>query len=924
LGKLHFLNWSVSVFLWLASSCIAADAPVAVIENLNEPFDLSPYIEYIEDSDRSITYEQLQAGVFEDKWQLNTDRYFVGRNAQSRYWFRFTVRYAEDVSALRPLLYLPNKPGNLLELNLWIPNATAPVVGNVLQPIHSGYFHPSPQADIPVLRYSFILPVERTVYSVIGWVDNCGIIPAILPFSLLTEAQLKATNNQTQDIQTAFYAIMFALLLYNTCLFISLKKPMYGVYLLFLSSAIFICSTMDGEIKLILDIGSERLYYLISLAGLLLGLFYITFISVTLDKFQFSELLQKVFRYLFWLGVVVTLYGAFSFSYQQVAKITQFYSVPVMIFALLSIITALRRKIFIAKYLLLAEISTLFGATIFFLLLYGFVPVNLFTLWSFELGFLGESLLLSLALAAHTRFSQLQAINNLQKFEKLYEGSIKGRFQFNLPKNSLRCNNAMAHIFGYQNKEALIAASDGNLTPRGIWKSRELWEPLTRRGYITGLELPLVSTATQQEVWVSTTLQVLERDPEGKPTVLEGTMLNITEKKLKEQADKDRLFIQSQSQARSQFFASMSHELRTPLTAILGYSEAILSDTVEPNFIQNAITRIQHSGKHLLQIINDLLDLSKVEEQRLEVECRQVRLAPLIEEVKNTLDILVENKGLQLNIIYQYPLPTIFSSDATRIKQILINLCGNAIKFTEAGGITISVSCDREQQQLSVAITDTGIGLTPEQMNKLFTAFGQADITTTRHYGGTGLGLYLSQQLAQRLGGAISVASQYGVGSTFTLSIATGSLTNVEWLAGDLAHEVKRLPDTIPRLTGQVLYAEDNEDNQLLIRDLVQLTGASITAVGNGKKALEYCERNPVDLVLTDVRMPILDGIELTKILLSKNSALPVVAITATLLDEEITELKAIGFKEVLRKPVSRQALYAALNQFLRRRSERE
>jgi signal transduction histidine kinase len=170
-----------------------------------------------------------------------------------------------------------------------------------------------------------------------------------------------------------------------------------------------------------------------------------------------------------------------------------------------------------------------------------------------------------------------------------------------------------------------------------------------------------------------------------------------------------------------------------------------------------------------------MLDLSKVEAQQLEIEQSQVYLLPLIEEVKDTLGVLAENKGLALTIDCHFPLPQIITSDPTRIKQILLNLGGNAIKFTASGGVSIAIAWNKAQQQLSFAITDSGIGLTPEQLDKLFEAFTQADVNIARHYGGTGLGLHFSRQLAQMLGGDITVNSTYGKGSTFTVLLSTNS-----------------------------------------------------------------------------------------------------------------------------------------------------
>ncbi len=1024
----------------------ASEHLIAVIENLNAPFDLSPYIEYIEDPDRSITYEKIQSGEYDDKWLRNTEHYFIGHHVENRYWFRFTVQYQDDFSDLKPVLYLPIHPHNLLELLLWIPdtqNASEPV-----RQINTGYLQPISQHDIPNQRFVFYTPLTQSTYTVVGWVDNRHTaIPALLPFKIMTKQQFESTDQQSRDIAIIFYAIMFTLLLYNGCLYVSLKQPLYGFYLLFLSTAIFACAGMDGTTRLLWPNTPQINFRLILANSGALPFFYTLFIWAALDRFHYSPRLSKCFCYFFWLGILVVLHNSITPFLNQANALSQLYGGLTMPFLLLAILTAIKERLPIANYLLIAEVCAISGGTTFLLMLQGLLPVTVFTTWPLHAGFLSEAILLSLALAARTRLAQQQSITHLEKYASLYEDSIKGRFQFNLLDNSMKCNEAMARIFGFENKAALLAVNHSENRALKIWSDKNLMGPVFQQGFVTDYEIPIVSAATQKEVWVSLTMQVIKnvqgkpistdgtmvditerklreklqqdyktlfdqspqglftysfkdacftcndawarmhgfinaealqknggtlskdtslligsysndelfrllqqngkilnlesqtklaiheannpdhkiwislsleliRDETGKADFIEGSCTDITERKLKEEAEKEKLFVLSQNQAKSQFFASMSHELRTPLTAILGYSEAALSDDVQLDFINNAAKRINHSGKHLLQIINDILDISKVEAQQLEIEQTQVYLLPLMEEVNDTLGILVENKGLSFVINYQFPLPKIITSDATRIKQILLNLCGNAIKFTDKGGVAIAIRCDKDKQLLTFDIHDTGIGLKSEQIDKLFAAFMQADAATTRNYGGTGLGLHLSKQLAQKLGGDITVSSTYGQGSTFTVTIATDSLKNVEWY--------KRLPgstdqqDTsIPRLTGHVLYAEDNEDNQRLVKDIVEQTGVKITVASNGKKALELCEQHNFDLVFTDVRMPIIDGVELTKILLGKNPELPVVVITATLMDIEIEEFNAVGFKRILRKPIDRQAIVEVLSEYL-------
>ncbi len=929
--------------LWLwAVAAIAADHPTAVlckdalmprahgcagavIAHLDEPFDLNPYVEYIEDVDHTFSYEKLQAGEYEGLWQRNTERYFIGRNSQSRYWFRIQIHYQEDFSALEPVLYIPNHPSLLAELTLWIPDST-----NSVRQFTTGSLQPFSQRDLTSHQYAFRPPLNKTSYIVVGMVDNARlVIPALLPLKLLSKQQFEATNRQNRNFIVAFHSIMIAMLLYNGFLYISLKQRVYGFYLLFLSQAILNCAFIDGSTMRWLWPDAAQLNFRLSqMNAAFVGLCYLMFVWEALDRLHFSPRLAKVFQAAFLLGVLLIVHNAFT-PFQNLANALQVYAATATTLVLIAIYAAIRQRLPTANYLLVAEICIAAGSTIFMLMMNGKLPIHGLTFWPLHLGFLGEALLLSLALAERTRIFQQQAIENLQQFELLYEDSVEGLFEFNLLDNSLKCNNAMAKLFGYSSREAMMKSDDIENQTTQLWSNQEFIVPLFKNGFLTDYEMPITGDVIKKAIWVSVTMRVVNNE-QGAPYSVEGSMIDITERKLKEKAEKEKLLVVTNNQARSKFFASMSHELRTPLTAILGYTEAALNPRVELEFIKTALGRIHHSGNHLLQIINDLLDLSKVEAQKLEVEQQQVYLLPLLEEVKETIEVLIKNKNLNFTVALCFPLPKIITSDATRIMQVLINLCSNAIKFTDRGSVTLAVRCEKEKQTLIFTIKDTGIGLHPEQVNNLFDIFSQinpvsqaesaaqADSASLRNYVGAGLGLHLAKQLAHKLGGDITVDSIFGKGSTFNFTVATSSLDNCEWLYQQPNESV--IPHarvSIPSLSGSVLYAEDNEDNQRLVKNIVERTGAEITIVSNGKRALELCNAKTFDLVLTDVRIPMINGVVLTKLLLENNPRLPVVAITATLMDAEIEEFKKVGFKRILRKPIDRQAIYEIMQVYL-------
>ena len=318
----------------------------------------------------------------------------------------------------------------------------------------------------------------------------------------------------------------------------------------------------------------------------------------------------------------------------------------------------------------------------------------------------------------------------------------------------------------------------------------------------------------------------------------------------------------SANHSKSVFLANMSHEIRTPLSAIIGFSETLLLPNQSMPERVDAIRTIIRSGNHLLRIINDILDVSKIEAEKIEVEHIPVHLFETIDDVEAIVSPLALEKNLRFEIDYQFPLPTHINSDPLRLKQIMINLCNNAIKFTQHGSVRIKVNCDRQQQRLTFKVIDTGIGLTDAQVGSVFSAFTQADASITRQYGGTGLGLYLSQQLAVMLGGSITVQSTPEVGSCFTVIVATGNLNDTVFVNQRIVQDstdAAPLPREVT-VRGDVLLVEDNIDNQKLISLFLRRAGARTDTAENGQRAVELATQRAYDLILMDLQMPVMGG----------------------------------------------------------------
>ena len=409
----------------------------------------------------------------------------------------------------------------------------------------------------------------------------------------------------------------------------------------------------------------------------------------------------------------------------------------------------------------------------------------------------------------------------------------------------------------------------------------------------------------------------LIRDESGEPIRMIGGMTDLSERHARLQAEQA-------NELKGQFLANMSHEIRTPLNAILGTAHLAL--TSDPSDRQRSyLEQIQRGGKALLRVVNDILDFSKVEAGRVELEEIELVLDEVIEDVLAVLALEARQKGLAMLVEVAPAVPPRLIGDVTRLGQILLNLLGNAIKFTQSGQVTLGVDLESESPDhivLKFAVKDTGIGLTDEQIEGLFTAFSQADNSITRKYGGSGLGLALCRSLVELMEGRIAVESKPGKGSVFTF---TARLARAA-AGGDLQKlsRPERAELMFSDVRGaRVLLVEDNATNQLIARELLERAGMHVEVADNGREALERVRAQPLenhwDIVLMDVQMPEMDGYSATAAIrrIPDFERLPIIALTAHVLADERTRCYQAGMNDYISKPIDPDELLATMHRWL-------
>ncbi|SFC75921.1 hybrid sensor histidine kinase/response regulator [Pseudoalteromonas denitrificans] len=374
------------------------------------------------------------------------------------------------------------------------------------------------------------------------------------------------------------------------------------------------------------------------------------------------------------------------------------------------------------------------------------------------------------------------------------------------------------------------------------------------------------------------------------------------------------------NQLKSRFLANMSHEIRTPLTAIIGFTEQMLFKEV-PDVKDSHLNTVLRNSKHLLELINNILDLSKIEAEKLEIEQQKCELAQLVEDINSVIKVLADGKNLEFKINYHYPLPHSINSDITRLKQVLLNICTNAVKFTEQGYVNLSILYIPQIEQLKFIITDSGIGMSKNELQRIFKPFEQADSSTTRRFGGTGLGLCISKNLANLLGGDVEVSSEKGIGSRFSLTIATNNQgKEFKLLESNVdLNPVKEIKQKIEsaHYDARILVAEDNLDNQELIRLLLEHWGLNPEFANNGSEAVEMALTNDYDLILMDMQMPIMGGQEATQMLRHTAYDGPIIALTANVMKHDVDTYIEAGCNEALAKPIDKKELEFTLEKYL-------
>lgn len=519
------------------------------------------------------------------------------------------------------------------------------------------------------------------------------------------------------------------------------------------------------------------------------------------------------------------------------------------------------------------------------------------------------------------------------RLQNVVDGTHVGTWEWKVQTGETIFNDEWARIVGYELSELLPLSFEtwtNLLHPEDLENAKQNLER-----HFSG-ETPFYECELRMRhkdgswVWVLARGRVALWSPDGKPLMMAGTHLDITERKLaEEELIEAKKLAESAVIAKSRFLATMSHEIRTPMNAIIGLSRLALDKNV-PDDVRDYLGKINSSSEGLLGILDDILDYSKIEAGKLQIMNDHFDLDVVFENLQSLFLDRADEKNIALYIKVADDTPTDLIGDALRLQQVLSNLIANAIKFTDIGSVDVQVrplQREASQARLHFSVTDTGIGISENDISKLFQPFSQVDASSTRRFGGTGLGLAISRNLLQLMGSDLQVKSIAGKGTTFSfelvISLASDQLHRIldrrhdERHAGTLSHDL--------RLKGQalagtyVLVAEDNRINQQVVREFLLLSGIQVDIAENGKVVLDLLEQHHYDCILMDVHMPVMDGMEATR-QIRKNAAyqsLPIIALTAGVTKEEREGCLTSGMNDFIAKPVNPEELIATLAKWI-------
>ncbi len=922
-GGMSAVRIGLWVVLWCLCCTVArAETPALTIYN-SEEYPLADYVDFFEDPERKLTFDDIRSPAINDQFKKLQNKLFTYGITYSNLWFRAKLRYPEGAPnyALQKRWLFEVARTLLNEADLYIIRADGRVQ-------HMSSDIRTPFSQRPLSHHYSVFPVDLSLgEEVTLYLKIWNYTSTYVPQTLWSEAGLAKKTAHEGFLYGIYYGGLIFICVYNLLLYFSSRDIGYFYYVGYLL-AILLFTGIDvgpgvalfGEDRQF----EKRLVLTFLWLAILMG-------SIFIHKFLDFKTHHPVLHYfmqaaivLMCIAMVVSHYYDPTSSVRFAAGFTS--TVGGMIF--LASAYALYAGNPNAPYFLSAWFMNLVGLLIYSLIVRGVLPAHPVLLSALPVGIWLEAIILSQALANRIKQSEKavfaanqRAIENLALYRSVFDNALEGLYQMSLSGRLLSANPAFARMLGYSSATRVL--KEGNQAIKRLYAAPDLQlQQLALTGNLQ--EETDINSETGHQAHVSHHARLVY-DERGEPLHIEGTLVDIGERKMRELAQRSRLrerrekeLAKNVTDAKSAFLKNMSYEIRTPLSAIIGFAESLRYELLSHEEKKQTIASINRNSYHLLQLINDILDYSKIEAGKMSIEAIPVELMPLLQMKVDKFSAIAHDKGLAFSVEYQFPLPRMIVSDPTRLKQILQNLCSNAIKYTDKGAVKLVVQWDSVQRQLVFAVHDTGMGMSKERVRRILLSMHQSRGNQIQE--GIGLGIAITQQLVRLFGGQLDISSVEGQGSQFTARLSCPPVDHTEWLTETQnAKPTGAALNDIPHLNGRVLLAEDNPVNQKLIQRVIAKTGAEVVVVADGQQALHAAMQHPFDLILMDVNMPVMGGLEATRALRASGYRNPIYALTAEHGQAEVDASLAAGCEGHLLKPLELVPFYQVLAKCLNR-----
>ncbi len=940
----------IFIAAYMLSLVITASARAEVLFLIDDKnkYNLSPFIEILEDPGQKFTINEVSSHRFKQRFKTYKKKYLSLKSDTAVYWIRFTIAEAEvssgkgltrlfwllDIgrldSAQAKLFFIREHGGK----NVWVQETPEELmVSNSIKPTN----------PLLVFRLPMNLAKPKTCYLRVQ--GHKGYIP----LTISSDNYYSIRKEIRKMLLGIFYGIILAIAFYNLFLFFALKDKSDLWYILHITSlGIFLLSFNTLTQEYYLDYFENFEQARGSLNILTASIMFMFASQFLRAFFQFNEH-SKIFDKIILIYAVLWGFCAISplvlpFSYQWLFFLVLVLICPVTILG--AAYVAWKHHTRSAGLFFLGWASFAVGFMVFNIMSLEYLSVNVLTHHSFQLGALMEAGLLSLAMADRFRVLRLKKekaekdirmINQElehrveertadlreaeRKYRNIFENAPVGIFQSDPDGVLLSANPEYPRIFGFQSIAELMrqVTSLSNWSFTDAQSRKKFMNILRNEGELHNFELQ-AKRKDHSDAWISINARGIS-DDKNELVQIDGFINDITERKrAEEELARAKEAAETATKAKSEFLANMSHEIRTPMNAILGFTEILERKISDEDQIQN-LEAISASGRTLLRLINDILDLSKIEAGRMEFEYEAVNPHAIFRELQQTFSWKMQEKGLDFIVNIDPELPNSLVLDGIRIRQILLNLMGNAVKFTDEGSITLSVKKnftkkDKSKIDLVFSVADTGIGIPETQKALIFEAFKQQTGQKAAKYGGTGLGLTITRRLVEMMGGEISVESEVNRGSDFKVKLRDVAVAS---LSDETPEDQQEFDvESIKFDKGTVLVVDDIATNRSLIKGYL---GADLNVLEaeNGREAVECASIYKPDLILMDMKMPVMDGYEATEKIKTDEALkdITIVALTASAMKSSVNKIMGTGVDGYLRKPVSLYQLVSELMKFL-------